>query len=261
MDRVLIIIDNVQFNAHLEYTFRKVGYTTETLQSEYNLFERVLSFNPDVIICRGSTQRLSALKIGKKLKDNVKFMGKVILIFPEGAKPDAAAKSQIKVDLVLEEPASAIKIVAAAMTLEKTDRTAMKEKLYKLVSDDKQYRNEEQSYLKTYGVTIDDEIIHVRSSSEKNTLMTEESTTQNQTTLSEIGDEILVREARSSIQIDEYNKMIENIDIDLKKGLKKRDTKKILKDQRQNWGIPVGQTETNQDLLRQQFVTELFKKK
>jgi chemotaxis response regulator CheB len=254
MDRVLIVIDNVQFNTHLENTFRKVGYITETLLNDYSLSEKILSFNPDVIVSKGTTSRLSVLKVGKKIKDNIKYTGKVVLVFPAGEKPTDEQMETLKVDLVLEDPASALKIVVAAMSLEKTDRTAAKEKLYSLAHEDKQYQQEEQAYLKQYGGSIENELIHVQS------LAGDVSKAVDLTEIkSKIQQELQFSQMQLPSQIEHYNELISNIDADLNKGLKKRDTKRVSKELRKDKNI--GQEASDQDELRKQFVNELFRKK
>ena len=59
MDRVLLIIDDIQYSRHVEMTLRKVGFDVESLSNEFNLAETILTFNPDYVICRGNTNRLS----------------------------------------------------------------------------------------------------------------------------------------------------------------------------------------------------------
>ena len=70
MDRVLLVFDDLQYSLHLEMTLRKVGFDTETITNEYNLSEKLLTFNPDYIIAKGNSQRVSSMQIGKKLKDS-----------------------------------------------------------------------------------------------------------------------------------------------------------------------------------------------
>ena len=254
MDRVLIVIDNVQFSGHLENTLRKVGYVTEVIQNEYNLTERILSFKPDIIVARGASHRLSTLNVGKRLKDNAKFTGKVVLVFNAESSPDKSVMDSIKVDLILQEPASALKIVEAILNLDHDDKAEMLERLYKMAQDDLVFRTEEQSYLVQHGKNIDDELQIIRS--QKN---------ESPADLSAIGlkiqNELHGYAVKQSAKIEAYNQQIDKIDIDLKKGFSKRKTKEENKLNRKDWGIPGSQEALDLDIARKEFTTELFKKK
>lgn len=253
MDRVLIVMDNVQFSGHLENTLRKIGYVTDTLQSEYNLAERLLSFNPDVIVARGTSNRLSTLNVGKRLKDNARYMGKAILIFNANNVPDEAQTYKLKVDTILEEPASALKIAVSILNLEPTDKSAMHEKLYKMVQDDAIFRQEEQSYLVQHGSDIEQELIKVKSTQKtpENDLVSIKTRIKNE----------LQEQTRLLGKIENYNKQIDKIDVDLKKGLSKRKTKAENKANRKEWDIPASKEAQDLDRARKEFTVELFKKK
>ena len=86
MERILIAVDNNAYAGHLEMTLRKVGYDIENISTEYNLSEKLLSFNPDIIVAKGNSSRLSALNIGRKLKETIKFAGKVVLVMAGNQK-------------------------------------------------------------------------------------------------------------------------------------------------------------------------------
>lgn len=254
MDRVLLVIDNVQFSAHLENTLRKLGYITDALQNEYNLTERVLSFNPDIIVARGTSNRLSTMNVGKRLKDNSKFIGKVVLVFnPENA-PDKTQMNNIKFDIILQEPTSAMKIAMSVLSLEAVEKPGMKDKLYKMVQDDAAFRSEEQSYLVQYGRSIEDELQTVRGAFNDNS-----------NDLSEIRhrvqNELSGYTVKQAAKIETYNQHIDKINVDLKKGLSKRKTKEENKANRKDWDIPASKEAQDLDLARKEFTTELFKKK
>lgn len=66
MDRVLIACDQIQYANHLEMTLRKVGFEVETMTTEFNISEKLLTFNPDMIIVRGQSNKLSSLSFWKE---------------------------------------------------------------------------------------------------------------------------------------------------------------------------------------------------
>lgn len=254
MDRVLLVIDNVQFSAHLENTLRKLGYITDALQNEYNLTERVLAFNPDIIVVRGTSNRLSTMNVGKRLKDNLKFIGKVVLVFNPENTPDKTQMNNIKFDIILQEPTSAMKIAMSVLSLEAVEKPGMKDKLYKMVQDDAAFRSEEQSYLVQYGRSIEDELQTVHGAFNENTNDLGEIRQR-------VQNELSAYTVKQAAKIETYNQHIDKINVDLKKGLSKRKTKEENKANRKDWGIPASKEAQDLDLARKEFTTELFKKK
>lgn len=159
MDRVLLIIDDIQYSRHVEMTLRKVGFDVESINNEFNLTESVLTFNPNYILCRGNTSRLSVLNVGKKLKDSSsKFNGKSILIFSENYKIAPEDLSKIRGDLILFDPVSTLKLAMHLFSFSESDFEFFRDKLLKFAITDNQFRNYEQQILKSAGLTIDSEI-------------------------------------------------------------------------------------------------------
>ena len=160
MDRVLLIIDDIQYSRHLEMTMRKVGFEVEVTATEFNLKEVLLSFNPDFVVCRGSNNRLSAVNVGKKLKDSNILSGdtKIILILPEGAKVSHEELSSMRMDVLLFDPISTFRVITYLFSASQEHFEMVKEKLLKFAITDAQFRNYEQSLLKNAGVTLDSEI-------------------------------------------------------------------------------------------------------
>jgi DNA-binding response OmpR family regulator len=246
-------MDNVQFSGHLENTLRKLGYITDALQNEYNVNERIIAFNPDVIVSRGTSSRLSTLNVGKRLRDNAKFVGKVILVFPPESVPDKAQMNNIKADAILLEPASALKIAMTVLKLESIEKTGMRDKLYKMAQEDSVFRAEEQNYLIQHGTSLEQELRIVRANE-----ATEDMDKIRLKIQAELQGEQLTK---LSSKIEAYNQQIDNIDTDLKKGLSKRDTKEKNKENRKDWGIPGSPESQELDAARKEFTIELFKKK
>lgn len=158
MDRVLLVFDDLQYSGHLEMTLRKVGFDTETITNEYNLSEKLLTFNPDYIIVKGNSPRVSATQIGKKLKESVRYQGRVILIFPQDAEVKPEELIKLRMDLLLFEPISALRLVAHLLTLTTVDQDAIMDKLLRIAHTDSQFRQYEQQILKNSGASIDAEI-------------------------------------------------------------------------------------------------------
>lgn len=162
MDRVLVAFDQIQLAVHVETTLRKVGYDVETIANEFNLSERLLTFNPDIVLVRGNSPKLMTMNVGRKLKENTKYNGKVVLVFPADHKISPEDMSKIKVDLLLFEPLGALQLVMKVLQLEPERKEVMQERLLKMAQTDQAFRQQEQSYLVQHGVDINTEIIKVQ---------------------------------------------------------------------------------------------------
>ena len=142
-------------------TLRKVGFDTETITNEYNLSEKLLTFNPDYIIVKGNSARVSCFQIGKKLKETVRYQGRVILIFPVDNKPQPDDLIKLRMDLLLFEPMSALRLVAHLLTLTSIDPSAIMDKLLRIAHTDAKFREHEQQILQSTGESIDAEIQYI----------------------------------------------------------------------------------------------------
>ncbi|MBC7457749.1 MAG: hypothetical protein H7235_05690 [Bdellovibrionaceae bacterium] len=286
MDRVLLLIDDIQYAGHLETTLRKVGFDPETITNEYNLQDQLISFNPDYIIAKGNTARVSSLSIGKKLKENSKYPGKVILIFSEDSKPGLEDLIKLRMDLLLFEPISALRLVAHLLTLTNLDRETIMDKLVRFAHTDPQFRNNEQQILKSMGATIDSEIQIISGSrsekessatiDEKDVLTfvqpelkdviekepapapeTAEDFVISDTYKNQLQSELAAARQELPLRIDSYNRAIRSVDQDLQKGLSKRQTKASNKTLFSEKSVDEMQ---KQDEERKKFVKALMKK-
>jgi hypothetical protein len=159
MDRVLLIVDDIQFNRQLEMTLRKVGFDVESANNEFSFQEPLLSFNPDYIIVRGNSSRLNVLNVGKKLKESATHNnGKVLLIFPENISLSGEDLFKIRSDIILNDPISTLRVVLYLVSLSGQSMDMVKEKLMKYAITDSQFRANEQQLLKNAGITLDSEI-------------------------------------------------------------------------------------------------------
>lgn len=159
MDRVLLIIDDIQYNRQVEVSLRKVGFEVESVNNEFSMNEPLLAFNPDYIIVRGNSSRLSVLNVGKKLKDSsLSTNTKIILVFPENFEVASDDLFRLRADLVLNDPISTLRLVLYLISLTGQDAEFLKEKLLKFAVTDGQFRASEQQILRHAGITIDAEI-------------------------------------------------------------------------------------------------------
>jgi hypothetical protein len=167
MDRVLLVIDDIQYAGHLEMTLRKVGFDIETITNEYKLQERLLTYNPDYVVVKGLSSRVSSMNVGKKLRESTKFLGKVILIFPEDQKTTPDEFIKLRMDLLLFEPITALRLVTHLLSLTDLDKEAITDKLLRFAHTDTQFRDYETQILKNSGGTIESEIKIISGESKK----------------------------------------------------------------------------------------------
>lgn len=291
MDRVLLIVDDIQYSRHIEMTLRKVGFEVEPLNNEYGLNDSLLTFNPDYVICRGQSSRLSAVSVSKKLRDQgAKFNGKVLLVFPQNYQIPNEDLLKMKVDLVLFEPLSTLRLAIQLFMFNQVDLEFIKDKLLKFAITDNQFRNYEQQLLRHAGTTIDSEIqiisglssvagveeLSPQSATRGAELPSEESSSlafrqpeSGEGSRKELKDQLLNSSAELRMRIESYNRVIAKVDQDLKVGLKKRQTKRASnqqqKDLMENKKSATGSSEaesaaTDLDSARRAFATALFKK-
>ncbi len=252
MDRVLLIIDDIQYAGHLESTLRKVGFDVETITNEFHMPEKLLSFNPDYIIVKGIGVRVSTENVGKKLKESTKFLGKVILVFPQDRKtsnPEELIK--LRMDILLYEPISALRLTNSLLSLTQLDKDAIFDRLMRLALTDSQFRAAESELLQGTGSTIESEIKLVTGKAQgeesENSLkeddilnfisppgaqskkMSKNSPDLGLSTEYKQGvqDELNALDKGLSLRIETYNNAIKTIDQDLKSGHKKRQTRQV----------------------------------
>lgn len=283
-------MDDIQYNRHIEMTLRKVGFEVESVNNEFSINEPLLSFNPDYIICRGNSTRLNVLNVGKKLKESsTRYNGKVVLVLPENFVVPPEELFKLKADLIVHDPISTLRLVVQLISLTTNDIEFIKDKLLKFAITDNQFRNYEQQILRNAGLTIDSEIeiisntegpadfggtfvqrgeaaaelgsVVQRGDSPGEDLGT---VTVAQDVKEKLGAEIQALTNELPLRIDAYNRVIKKVDQDLKKGHKKRQTRKEVKQLHKDL-IEEKKTdkksEEQQDDERIKFANALFKKK
>jgi hypothetical protein len=80
------------------------------------LVEKLLGFNPDVIVSFGS-QKFTSLSIGQKLKDMQHVRAKSILVLPAGERPVPADLMKTRMDALMEAPIVIQKLIEVMANL------------------------------------------------------------------------------------------------------------------------------------------------
>lgn len=298
MDRVLLLFDDLQYAGHIEKTLRKMGFDTETITNEYNLNDKIITFNPDFVIVKGSeSSKASSLMVGKRLKDAIKFNGKVILMFSEDQRPQSEDLIKLRMDLLLIEPISAIRLAAHILSLSGGNHDAIMDRILRVAHTDLNFRHNEQQILKQMGESIDTEIqmISERLKAEdeeivlddraiqsfidpqyRNPVIPEKPTEPVIHSLMEsepedhsaeflidpdyntkIRQEIAKTEDELPFRIEAYNHAISAVDQDLKVGISKRQTKKRALELLE---VTSTSEKKGRDEERKQFAKALWKK-
>lgn len=130
------MFENYAEMVQLETQLKKVGFDTVGIGSELSLGNQILELNPSVIVAYGQGNRVNTLSVAKKLKDMVRWTGKVILIFPEAAKPAADDLIKIRMDMIVEAPPKVERLLQVIAKLRGMDEVPLLEKLKNISYDD-----------------------------------------------------------------------------------------------------------------------------
>lgn len=272
MDRVLIVSEEVIFASHVEKTLREVGFEVAIQSTEVGLQQAILNFNPEVVIVKGSSAKLSTLRVGQVLKEVLNYKGKVILILNKNQNIDPNDINRVKMDYLLFEPVGAVKVVSHVLALMPEQRDLIRMRLQKLTESDSNFRKQEEMFTisgKVDSVRSDEQdTVHVTGMAPKaedlNHIKSKDAAEaiEMQHIKSNLKKELVDNEALSAKKIEAYNRAIGNLDVDLKKGLKKRQTNDKQKALRKVLLVDPGQEKLDSlDEDRRRFANALMKKK
>ncbi|PWU22317.1 MAG: hypothetical protein C5B49_00990 [Bdellovibrio sp.] len=102
--RVLLFIDDFNENLRVETLLKKVGFDVIGLVTEARLEDQVISFGPEAIVASGKGEKLSAMSVASRLKDQRSFSGAVILGFPPEVRVSPSELLRARVDRILDSP-------------------------------------------------------------------------------------------------------------------------------------------------------------
>ncbi len=131
MNKILLVYEDYAELMSVEATLKKVGFDVVGLTSEYSVTEQVLAFNPDLIVGSGKGGKVSSLGVGKRVKEMVRWQGKVILVFSANFKPTPQELIRIRVDMVLEAPVAPLRLMQVIGRILGHDEATLLERLNK----------------------------------------------------------------------------------------------------------------------------------
>lgn len=115
---------------------KKIGFDVMVSSSEFSLPEQVLSFRPDLVIGCGKGTKVSTIGVGRRMKDMTRWMGRVILIFPSGVRPDPLDLMRVRMDMALEAPVDLTRMVQVLGNFTEQDPNALLERMVKAVAEE-----------------------------------------------------------------------------------------------------------------------------
>ncbi len=131
MNRILLIYDDFAELNTVDYSLKKVGFDVISISSEFLIQEKILSFNPEIVIAYARGPKVTSIGVGKRLKDMNRWGGKVLLIFPQGNKPDPQDLIRTRMDLLLEAPIPVTRLIQILAKITNQDDQQLLEKLIK----------------------------------------------------------------------------------------------------------------------------------
>lgn len=110
-NKILLVYEDFNELTSLELSLKKIGFDVVGLSTEYSLQDKMLSFNPDVVIASGRGPKVSTISVGKKLKEMTRWQGKSLLVFSAGFKPNPQDLIKARMDLILEAPIALTRMI------------------------------------------------------------------------------------------------------------------------------------------------------
>lgn len=136
MHKVLLCYEDFSEVMAVQPILKKVGFDTASISSEFSLNDQLLTFNPDIVIGCGRGGKVSTAGVGRRLKENPRWTGKVILIFPPGVKPEPEVLLKIRMDVALEAPVEVTRLIVVLASLTGQDSQVLIERVVKTLGAD-----------------------------------------------------------------------------------------------------------------------------
>lgn len=134
MKKVLLVYDDFNEMTLLQSTLKKLGFDVVGISNEYLLSQQMLEFAPEVIVVAGNNTKVSSLSVSSKLKENKKYLGKVIVILPAKMRLTSQDLLKMRMDLVLEAPVTHEAFIQGLAQLLDQSDTNLLEKLRKFTA-------------------------------------------------------------------------------------------------------------------------------
>jgi DNA-binding response OmpR family regulator len=129
--RVLLVFEDFNELSLTETYLKKVGFDVEGITNEARIYDHILSFNPQVMVVFGNSTKVSSVSVGQKLKENLRYNGKSVIIMPNGLRPRVSEMIKIKTDAIMESPFEPEKLIQTLAKLGGFDSAPLIDKFHK----------------------------------------------------------------------------------------------------------------------------------
>jgi DNA-binding response OmpR family regulator len=138
MLKILLVYDDFQELSKVELQLKKIGFDVVGITSEFSLAEQLLAFNPQIIVAQGRTAKVSSASVGRRLRESVRWDGKIVLVFYPNAKPQPTELLKIRMDVGIEYPVEPTKMIQVLAQLGGLDSNILLDKLIKGMTSESQ---------------------------------------------------------------------------------------------------------------------------
>lgn len=135
MSKVLLVYEDYADLMSVDAMLKRVGFDVLAISSEYSMADQMLGFNPDVVVGSGRAGKVTTLGVGKRLKEMSRWPGKSVLIFPPNFKPAPQDLLKLRVDMILESPVPAMRLVQVIARLLGQDENIILDRLNKMAME------------------------------------------------------------------------------------------------------------------------------
>lgn len=231
MVKVLLVYEDYNELTLVETYLKKIGFDVLGISSEFLIHDQILSFNPEILVVHGRSQKVSSFSVGQKLKEHGRYHGKVVIIVPHGVRPAPGEMIKLKMDALAEAPVDPENLIQILCRMAGIAAEPFLEKLRKARLSDPELNKKMIPFTK----------------------ITKESSK------SAANAQVRVRiPIADAARMERYQELIKDVHIDPKTTSHHRqEIKEAQKELKQDWNFE--QLE-KQDELKRQFAAALFKK-
>jgi hypothetical protein len=129
MNKILLVYEDYSDLMTVETALKKVGFDVIGLTSEYTIADKILEFNPELVVGSGKGGKVTSLGVGKRLKEMGRWQGKVVLLFPASFKPSPQDLIKLRVDMILESPVAPNRLIQVLAKLLGHDEAMLLDRL------------------------------------------------------------------------------------------------------------------------------------
>lgn len=130
--KLLLVYDDYSEMIRTQTELMKIGFDIVGVVNEVLMSERLLIFNPDLVLASGRGGKVSAISVAQKLKENPRFHGKSVLLLPNSQRPTMDELQRIRMDALVEAPAAVHKIISVLARILDLDADQLIEKYRKV---------------------------------------------------------------------------------------------------------------------------------